>query len=203
MFALDLMPYDVIVYIAKQSREPIDLYNLLLSLKKFTKEQLYDELETHFGIYIYNEINDIPKDAKFVIIEEGITEIKNDAFCDYNHLSYVYIPDSVTIIGDAAFYGCRSLTSVVIPDKVTSIGEFAFYFCESLTSVVIGKSVTTIMDYGFSGCNKLTSIIIPHNNLSIKDCAFYWCDRLSCVQLAESVSLSHGSFPYHTEIIRV
>ena len=63
---------------------------------------------------------------KKVIIEDGVTNIGNDAFTGSSNLTSVEIPNSVTSIGDGAFYGCISLTSVEIPNSVTSIGESAF-----------------------------------------------------------------------------
>ena len=63
---------------------------------------------------------------KAVVIEDGVTNIGEDAFCGYKNLTSVTIPDSVTSIGSSAFDGCTGLTSVTIPDSVTSIGYRSF-----------------------------------------------------------------------------
>ena len=95
-----------------------------------------------------------------LVIPDGVTSIKNYAFCGCNSLTSVTILNSVTSIGTYAFYGCKSLTSATIGNSVTSIGEKAFYNCSSLTSATIGNSVTTIGDNAFSDCSKLTAVHI-------------------------------------------
>ena len=90
---------------------------------------------------------------KAVVIEDGVTNIGEDAFCGYKNLTSVTIPDSVTSIGSSAFDGCTGLTSVTIPDSVTNIGGSAFYNCTGLTSVIIPDSVTSIgyRSFGYDG----------------------------------------------------
>ena len=45
----------------------------------------------------------------------------------------IVIPEGVTTIRYNAFYGCENLQSVVIPEGVTEIGEYAFDDCTNLT----------------------------------------------------------------------
>ncbi len=45
----------------------------------------------------------------------------------------VVIPDGTTVIKGNAFNGCSSLTSVVIPEGVKEIGNRAFDDCQKLT----------------------------------------------------------------------
>ena len=74
---------------------------------------------------------------KKVIIEEGITEISDDAF-----------------------YSCSGITSVSLPSSLTRIGQDAFADCTGLKEVVIPEttSVLTICDDAFSSytLNKIT-----------------------------------------------
>lgn len=90
-------------------------------------------------------------DIKDMIIPNGVTEIKQYAFCDYDSLKSVVIPNSVIAIGYKAFYCCDGITSVVIPNSVTSVGKYSFYGCDNLKSLIIGNSVDTIDAYGFGG----------------------------------------------------
>ncbi|MDR0873696.1 MAG: leucine-rich repeat protein [Prevotellaceae bacterium] len=68
-----------------------------------------------------------------VIIEEGVTNIGNNAFKDCTKLTSVRIANSVTRIGVTSFMNCSSLTSLTIPACVTTIEGGAFYGCSKLT----------------------------------------------------------------------
>ena len=112
---------------------------------------------------IIEQIED-SKNPVHVIVDEGVTNIEDNAFSECSSLSSIDIPESVTSIGDSAFYGCSSLTSIEIPESVTSILEWAFQNCSNLTSIEIPGSVTSIGDGAFFGCDSLTSIKVTGNN---------------------------------------
>ena len=99
-----------------------------------------------------------------VVIEEGVTNIGNDAFSDCRSLTSVTIPNTVVKIGNAAFIGCVNLLSITIPNSVTSIGASAFSSCQSLTSITIPKSVTNIEPGIASNCPNLISITVEEGN---------------------------------------
>ena len=82
------------------------------------------------------------------------------------------LENGVTNIGDEAFYGCTGMTSVTIPGSVTSIGEYAFERCTGLTSVNIPDSVTSIGDNAFYGCTGMTKVTIPDSVTYIGNYAF-------------------------------
>ena len=54
-------------------------------------------------------------------IENGVV-----VWCN-REAEFVEIPNGVTEIGKSAFSGCANLTSVTIPNSVTHIGDHAFY----------------------------------------------------------------------------
>ena len=99
-----------------------------------------------------------------VVIEEGVTNIGNDAFSDCRSLTSVTIPNTVVKIGNAAFIGCVNLVSITIPNSVTSIGASAFSYCQSLASITIPKSVTNIEPGIASNCPNLISITVEEGN---------------------------------------
>ncbi|MDR2809599.1 MAG: Ig-like domain-containing protein [Tannerellaceae bacterium] len=138
-----------------------------------------------------------------VVIENGVTNIGNYAFCDYYSSYYYYtnlksvtisntvtkigeyafrgsglesvtIPNSVTSIEGYAFYGCK-FTTLVIPDNVTTIGDYAFSSCSSLYNLTIGASVGTIGNYAFRNCYSLTSVSVknPTPPDLYYDCSYY------------------------------
>ena len=113
-----------------------------------------------------------------LIIPNGVTKIKNYAFCGCNGLTSIEIPNSVTSIGENAFSFCDGLTNVTIPNSVTSIENYAFYKCTGLTSVTIPNSVTSIEGYAFSNCSGLTSVTIGNSVTTIRSEAFYDCTGL-------------------------
>ena len=158
--------------------------------------------------------------VKKVVIEDGVTSIRNSAFYDCNSLTSITIPNSVTSIGDSAFSNCyyltnitipnsvtsienyafrscSSLTSITIPDSVTSIGKLAFYSCDSLTSITISNSVTSIEERAFAYCSSLTSITIPDSVTSIGEAAFAGCSSLTSITIPDSVT-SIGEYAFQS-----
>lgn len=93
-----------------------------------------------------------------VVIENGVTNIGNNAFYNCSSLTSVTISNSVTNIGGCAFYKCSSLTSVTIPNSVTSIGSSAFEKCSGLTTITISCSVINIGSEAFHDCSKIKEI---------------------------------------------
>ena len=73
-------------------------------------------------------------------------------------ITELVIPNGVTSIKKNAFYYCSGLTSITIPNSVTSIGSSAFENCYGLTSVTIGNSVTSIGN-AFQECSNLKKAI--------------------------------------------
>ena len=129
-----------------------------------------------------------------VVIENGVANIREYAFCHCENLSYITIPSSITSIETYAFYNCSGLTSIEIPNSVTSIGNRAFSY-SGLIDVVIPNSVTRIESQVFSECHNLRSIVIPNSVTSIGGEAFCYCNSLTCVVIPNSVtSIGGGAF---------
>lgn len=63
---------------------------------------------------------------KYVLIEDGITSIGNDAFYKCKQLTHVYIPNTITNIGSYTFAQCNKLQNIVIPESVKYIGKCGF-----------------------------------------------------------------------------
>lgn len=124
-----------------------------------------------------------------VIIPQGITEIKNYAFEDCQHITTVTIPQGVTAIGSSAFNSCSSLASVTIPESVTDIGKSAFSGCSGLVSVTIPEGVTTIHTNTFYRCKSLTDLVLPNGITTIDSYAFEDCDSLTEAIIPDSVTI--------------
>ena len=92
---------------------------------------------------------------KNVIIEEGVTSIRDKAFWLCDDIDSVTIPSSVTYIGDEAFNDC-TLTNVTILGPVQYIGPGAFgghdSGCSELTSVTFNGTQSPDCDNIFDPC---------------------------------------------------
>lgn len=83
----------------------------------------------------------IPKAAfagcsiKKVVIPEGVTEIKLDAFGNCFELEEVEMPSTLRRIERGAFWDCKSLRTIEIPAQVSHLGEYLFFGCDELTDI--------------------------------------------------------------------
>ena len=135
----------------------------------------------------------ISKDSvKEIVIEDGVQNIGEYAFCGCTGLTSITVPNSVTSIGVAAFSGCTNLTSITIPDGVTILANSVFYGCTGLTSITIPDGVTSIGEAAFRNCARLINLSIPDRVTSIGKTAFYGCTGLTSITIPDSVT-SFGS----------
>lgn len=128
------------------------------------------------GFNAFAQANHIKK----VVLPEGVTEIREDAFNNIYTLDEVVLPESVEIIADGAMYyefkreklpanlkeigegvfaGYEGV-NLEIPDGVVSIAAKAFENCENLETVSIPASVETIASTAFDDCDKLVSFTV-------------------------------------------
>ena len=126
-------------------------------------------------------------DIKKVIVKDGITAIRSNAFTNCRNLTEVTIPNSVKAIGSGAFSGCSALTSVNLPNGLNAIKSSAFQGCSRLREVTVPDSVKVIESGAFSGCSALTSVNLPDGLKAIKSSTFLNCLRLSDVAIPGSV----------------
>ncbi len=164
----------------------------------YLNNELVTELIIPDGItYIKKEAFEGCSGLTSIEIPDGVRSIASHAFWRCSGLTSVVIGNGVRSIGEDAFRDCDGLTSIKIPNSVTSIGEGAFDDCDNLTSIEIPDSITSIASYTFVGCNKLTSIEIPDSVTSIGDEAFRYCDGLTSVTIGNGVtSIGHRAFSY-------
>ena len=142
----------------------------------FVGEKADGSGKTHFG-YIFGASNitssdyDIPKSLKNIIIGDGVTNIRENAFSGCGNLdsivveegNSVYHSDGNCLIETESKMLLRGCNTSIIPDdgSVTSIGDWSFQGCSGLTSITIPDSVTSIGRGAFEDCSGLTSITIP------------------------------------------
>lgn len=115
------------------------------------------------GIPAYSETRKAPwseyKDSfTAIVIEDGVTQIRDYAFYDCPAVVSVSIGDSVINIGQHAFARCSKLASVAIPGKTSKIDAYAFDSCTSLESVEIFPESATLGAGLFRNCTSLKKI---------------------------------------------
>ena len=145
-----------------------------------------------------------PYGIRDVQVNEGITGIADDAFCE-NWLETITLPKTLTSIGAYAFNYCRYLKTVKIRGALTSVGDYAFYYNESLTNVYLGDGTTVIGHGMFYSCPELTTVRIPDSVSTIEASAFYDCKKLKNVRLPENLTelgeLAFGSCESITTVV--
>lgn len=100
-------------------------------------------------------------DVKSVVINEGITVIGKQNFCEMSSVTSVSFPKSLKTIKEAAFYECSEITEVTLSKNVKTIERGAFAGCSSLVTFS-ASGVTSIGDYALQE-TKLTTFEIPRN----------------------------------------
>ena len=131
---------------------------------------------------------DIYEKIKSVVIEDGVTHIGDDSFCECSSLTEVTIPNSVESIGLEAFDLCSSLTKITIPNSVKTMGRHAFRLCRALTKINIPNSVTFIGYDAFDRCSSLAEVTLSNNMETLTSGIFYGCSSLSHIKIPSSVT---------------
>ncbi len=132
-----------------------------------------------------------------VVINEGCTNISQNAFYECDNIVSVDLPDTVEAIGDSAFYGCTSIKQITIPQNVSELGFAVFYNCLSLEDVDFSnnQTITFIPQNAFAYCSNISKIDIPKSVTEIYDYAFSNCTKLSEINDLESVAYI-GSYAF-------
>lgn len=95
------------------------------------------------------------RNAKKVILSEGITEISDGAFSNCSKIEQVVFPSSLKAIGEYAFDDCRSIKQIDFLANLRAIGKRAFSNCSSLTDINLPSSIETLGEGCFYSCGNL------------------------------------------------
>ena len=135
-----------------------------------------------------------------VIIENGVTNIGQYAFCNCINLISVIIGNSVTTIDFRAFTGCGLTGTLTIPSSVTIIGDDAFADCSNITSIEVNTNNPNYSSNDGILYNKLQdslikcpegktgAVSIPNSVTTIESFAFGLCKGLTSVTIPNSVT---------------
>ena len=130
---------------------------------------------------------DSENDVTKIIINEGITEIGENAIRLYNNLTDVEMADSVHTIDDWNFYGHEMLKNIKLSEGLTEIGEYTFYENgDNFKEIFLPASVTKIGPSSFSGNNCLNISVSPANtHFSSMDGVLFNKDKTQMIKYAK------------------
>ena len=117
------------------------------------------------SVYVYNGVDEVPEDVKYVRVDPSVTVIPNSAFHERYELVEVELPEGLVTIGSFAFHCCNSLERINIPSTVKYIEEEAF-------SGIAGSSN-----------KKLEVVVLPDGLRGLGNYAFYCCESLQMINI--------------------
>ncbi len=123
---------------------------------------------------------------KSVVIPEGVTLIRDDAFSGCDQLESIKLPSTLVEIKDSAFYGCFKLDGVVLPEGVAALGTHCFEYCKALSAIALPGSLKLVGSKAFANCENMTTLTIAEGVEEIKDGAFNEC-KITEVTLPSSL----------------
>lgn len=134
-------------------------------------------------------------EIKKIVINNGITEIGDNAFYLCEEATSISIPSSITSIKRYAISVCTKLTSISVPDSVTNIEQGAFYRNRAMTFIKLPNRLNVLNKNIFFECDSLTDVTIPSGVTRIEENAFYKCISLRNVNIPSGVTyIGHGAF---------
>ena len=98
------------------------------------------------------------------LIEGGVTysgDGKTLISVDPNYSGDIVIREGVTTIKSNAFNGATGVSSVVVPNTVTTIEKNAFSGATNMENVILGTGVKTVASDAFTGCTSLNKVAYP------------------------------------------
>ncbi|MBR6466446.1 MAG: leucine-rich repeat protein [Bacteroidales bacterium] len=120
--------------------------------------------------------------VKHLIFAEGVTEIGDYTFREWNSIEELTLPSSLTRIGNDAFGWCRNIKRIHFSEGLQEIGSSAFGSCP-VCKLDLPKTLTKIGGYAFSGFDQLVELDLPDSIVSIGTRAFRDCSSLRTVKL--------------------
>lgn len=133
-----------------------------------------------------------------IVIGEGITEVEDSSFADYDNLQTLTLPEGLAAIGKNAFSNCEKLGNIDFPDSITMIDSRAFWGCTSLTEISFPASLGTLGGAAFHNCTNITYVWVPKslinvytyrtNMMSSEIGPFDGCDNLKQIEWEEGIT---------------
>lgn len=136
----------------------------------------------------------IPIDVTHVLVDDGVTTIKKEAFAFCKGLLSIKMGDSVKKIENQAFILCISLINVELSRTIECIEYGAFWRCESLEVLIIPSSLKRLGGAVFFSCRSLRVLKLP-NTILVDDIGMNvvdYCDRILAMTHLQYERDAHG-----------
>ena len=182
-----------------QSWLNIDIPNPIFSdyISVYSNDGVSESYETKYAgkmLYFNGEL------VKELVIPEGITEIKKNAFKGIGSIEGLVISEGVNKISVQAFKNCNNLKSITIPKSVAEIGADAFYL-SGVTEILYLGEVEDWCNINFDGRNYLLEnkglyingnllmlLVIPSSVETVNARAFAGYEYLLKVEIEEGTT---------------
>ncbi len=155
-----------------------------------------DENNTNFtskdGILYNDSFTEVvivpPNIGPSVMIQEGVTELRDYEFRDCVKLERVVLPNTLEFIGYASFLGCHQLSDISVGDNIKYIGN------DSLMDTAYIKNpdnwendVLYLGKYAIKGKEGIRKIVLKDNTIAIAYGCFGENPKLQQVKIPDSV----------------
>jgi len=141
------------------------------------------------SVYVYNGVDEVPRDVTYVRVDQSVTIIPEGAFRDRQNLKVVELPEGLIRIENDAFENCPSLMRINIPSTVEEIGDGTFSECLKLDDIVLPDELQRLGPFAFYECISLQRINIPSGIKEIKGGTFLNCDGLQDIAFSEGLEV--------------
>lgn len=119
-----------------------------------------------------------------IIIPEGITHIKKDAFDYSRDINMLFIPSTVTTIEEMAMYPLKDIRFIQVhPDNKSFVVIGGVLYSTDMTRVIkatnecmlddLPNSIKQIDPYAFAYCKTIEKLVIPHSVTGVGEGAFH------------------------------
>ena len=119
--------------------------------------------ETDWGRYVFSG------NGHTVIIEEGITTLRDKSFKNWQNLETLVLPSTLRAVGKDAFcYNMSNLSALTLPDGLETIGDGSFSDMSKLETLRLPSSLRTLGKGALNRCDKLQAYEIAEENQYFK-----------------------------------
>ena len=194
-----------LTHIADHTFKGLDYNSITISANSVEEycNSSINQLIYHKGVQLPRKLMIAGKEVTELVISEGVTEIKEEAFRGMQNIAVVTIPTSVNHIAKNAFVGTALYDNKANwVEGALYIGDCLIYVNTPLEKYDITEGTRLIADAAFEVCEGLTAVKLPRKSLLyIGTNAFSNCSLIKSVKLPKTViSVGENAFSEDTSV---